>query len=57
MAELHYVYILYSTSIDSYYIGVSGDIEKRLKKHLSNHKGYTSRAKDWEVKYTENIYY
>jgi len=24
-------------------------IEDRLKKHLSNHKGFTGKAKDWEV--------
>ena len=24
-------------------------VEARLQKHLSNHKGFTSQAKDWEV--------
>jgi putative endonuclease len=24
-----------------------------LRKHHSNHSGYTSRAKDWEIVYTE----
>ncbi|OWW24264.1 hypothetical protein B4Q04_15530 [Zobellia sp. OII3] len=26
----------------------------RLEEHLKNHKGFTSRAKDWAVKYTES---
>jgi len=26
---------------------------KRLHKHLSNHSGYTSKAKDWDIVYTE----
>ena len=25
----------------------------RLVKHLSNHKGYTSQVKDWQMLYTE----
>ena len=24
-------------------------MEERLRKHLSDHDGYTSKAKDWEV--------
>ncbi|MBK5212850.1 MAG: GIY-YIG nuclease family protein [Flavobacteriaceae bacterium] len=48
------VYILYSKELDRYYIGHTGEtIAERLRKHLSNHSGYTSKAKDWELKYTE----
>ena len=28
-------------------------IEERLRSHLSAHKGFTARAKDWEVVYSE----
>ena len=38
-----------------YYIGSTSDVENRLKKHLSNHKGYTSKAKDWIVVYKEEF--
>jgi putative endonuclease len=52
-------YILHSESLDSFYIGsTSSGMEQRLKKHLTNHKGYTSKAKDWIVvfqKQFENI--
>jgi putative endonuclease len=51
----HFVYILYSVSLDVYYIGSSGDPEIRLRKHLANHKGFTARAKDWIICYSESF--
>ena len=48
-----YVYILYSRLLDRFYIGSCKDVKNRLAKHLSNHEGFTSRAKDWEVVYKE----
>ena len=48
------VYILYSPNSDKYYIGCTTDtISERLRRHLSNHKGFTSRAKDWLLVYSE----
>jgi len=48
------VYILYSEKLDKYYIGsTESSIEDRLKKHLSNHKGFTGKIKDWKVVYSE----
>ncbi len=47
-----YVYILYSKQLDLYYIGSSGNVDERLKKHLAKHKGFTARAKDWIICYT-----
>lgn len=45
---------MYSKQLDRYYIDYcSMSVEDRLAKHLSNHKGYTSKAKDWEICYTE----
>jgi len=49
----YYVYILFSASLDLYYIGSSADPYRRLKKHLANHRGFTSKAKDWIICYTE----
>ena len=49
-------YILYSAALDGYYIGHTTDhLDERLRKHLSDHKGYTSRARDWTVVYTETF--
>ncbi|CAZ94964.1 GIY-YIG nuclease family protein [Zobellia galactanivorans] len=49
-----FTYILYSESLDRYYVGSTQDMSVRLEEHLKNHKGFTSKAKDWEVKYTES---
>ena len=49
------VYILYSEHLDGYYIGSTSDVEGKLRRHLSNYKGYTSRAKDWRIVYTESF--
>ncbi len=50
---MNYVYILYSRLLDRYYIGYCGtSVADGLAKHLSNHKGYTGRAKDWIICYT-----
>ena len=51
-----YLYILYSKLLNKYYVGYTGDkLEERLRKHNSNHKGFTSRASDWEIVFTEQI--
>jgi putative endonuclease len=48
------LYILFSVLLDKYYVGYTGDdLETRLQKHLSNHRGFTGRAKDWEIVYSE----
>ncbi len=48
------VYILFSPSLNKYYIGFTGDaLEERLKKHNSNHKGFTGGKGDWVVKHSE----
>ncbi|HOX82234.1 MAG TPA: GIY-YIG nuclease family protein [Chryseolinea sp.] len=48
-------YILFSKSADKYYIGhTTEQIEERLRKHLSNHDGFTGKFKDWKIVYTES---
>ena len=45
-----HTYILYSQALDRYYIGHTGEgLDERIRKHLSGHDGYTSRAKDWQL--------
>ena len=47
-------YILYSKSIDKFYIGATCDeMDERLRRHNSNHKGFTGKASDWTVVYFE----
>jgi len=45
------LYILYSSSIDSYYIGSCLDISERLIAHNTHkyNRGYTKRATDWNI--------
>lgn len=49
---MYFVYILYSASIDKYYIGQTEDIERRLSEHRKrNNLG----AKDWILKHKETF--
>ena len=48
-----YVYIIYSQSIDKFYIGYTIDIGKRLIDHNSGISTFTSKVKDWKLKYSE----
>ena len=48
------VYILYSKQSNQFYIGHTGDaIEERIRRHLSEHSGFTAKAKDWQLVYQE----
>ena len=48
------MYILYSFETDRSYIGSTTDkISEGLRRHLSNHGGFTSRANDWVLVYSE----
>ena len=45
-----YLYLLYSDSLDKLYVGHTELLpEERLRKHLTNHDGFTARAKDWKI--------
>jgi putative endonuclease len=49
-----YVYIIFSQSLDKFYVWFTGDnLEERLRKHKTNHKGFTGKAADWSIVYTE----
>ena len=52
---MYLVYIIYSSALDRYYIGTTNNIEERLKKHNSNHNGYTGKANDWLLMYSESF--
>jgi len=52
---MYHVYILYSKLLNRYYIGSTENIESRLRKHNTNHKGFTGRAPDWQVVYKEDL--
>ena len=44
----HYIYIIYSETVDKHYVGYSKDPWVRVIQHNANSKDkYTGRAKDW----------
>ena len=53
-------YILYSKSIDRYYIGSCLNLEKRILEHNSgkHDRSYTKRVSDWELYFViDNLEY
>jgi putative endonuclease len=48
-----YVYILYSSHADRYYVGQSDDLQARLHKHNSGKVPSTKAYVPWEMKYHE----
>ncbi|MBK8498513.1 MAG: GIY-YIG nuclease family protein [Flavobacteriales bacterium] len=49
------LYILYSPALDRYYVGHTTEpLAERLRKHLSDHRGWSARAKDWQAVYSES---
>ena len=53
---MFFLYILYSKLKDQYYVGCTGDVlEKRIRRHNSNHKGFTGGIGDWLLVYSEKF--
>jgi len=51
-----YFYILFSQSANQFYIGHTTEpVEERLRKHNSDHKGFTGKVHDWRVVYHETF--
>ncbi len=48
-------YIIYSGTLNKFYTGHTSDINKRLNDHNSGISKFTSKAKDWRLRYTENF--
>jgi putative endonuclease len=49
-------YILFSSAANKFYVGHTTEpIEERLRKHNSNHDGFTGKFKDWGVVYSETF--
>ena len=53
---MFYTYILFSLKRAKYYVGHTGDsLDDRLRKHNSNHKGFTGNTGDWKIVYHETF--
>jgi len=49
----HYIYILYSTTTDHYYIGSSANPQERIQRHNAGAVYSTKKGRPWEIVYTE----
>ncbi|MEQ8361239.1 MAG: GIY-YIG nuclease family protein [Cyclobacteriaceae bacterium] len=48
-------YILYSTIANKYYVGhTTESIDTRVRKHNTNHAGFTGKFRDWKLVYSED---
>jgi putative endonuclease len=49
---MHFLYIIYSSSINKFYVGETINVAVRLEQHNSGYfkSSYTKRANDWELK-------
>ena len=52
---MFHVYIIYSPSLDEYYIGSTGNLQDRLYRHRNSGSKSTKKAKDWELRYSESF--
>jgi putative endonuclease len=52
---MFYLYIIYSVSLDQFYIGQTQNLEDRLFRHNNSGSKSTKKAKDWVLKYTESF--
>ncbi|PKD43290.1 GIY-YIG nuclease family protein [Rhodohalobacter barkolensis] len=51
----YYVYILYSVSVNRYYVGQMSNLEDRLKRHNQGRSKYTKPCIPWTLKYKERF--
>jgi len=51
---MFHVYILFSQHKNRYYVGFTGDdLGERIRKHNTNHKGFTGKTGDWVLMHKE----
>ena len=54
-AAMYTLYILYSKSIDSYYVGYTNSIERRLSEHNRKKNKFTDKGIPWILVYSEQF--
>ena len=52
---MFFVYILKSELDNSFYIGYTSNLERRLEEHNTGKSRYTSKKKPWKLKYYEEF--
>ncbi len=53
---MHTTYIIFSIKKNAYYVGYTSDsLQERLRRHNTNHRGFTGNVGDWELKYSKSF--
>ncbi len=55
MEDKYFIYILFSKSINQYYVGHTQDLTERLNRHKTSRNKSTKKATDWELVYHETF--
>jgi len=50
---MYFFYVLYSPEIDKFYTGITADLQGRIRRHHTHHKGFTGKSTVWELIYAE----
>ena len=51
----YYVYIIYSATLDQYYVGHTENLDDRIFRHNNSGSKATKKASDWKLVYTEEF--
>ena len=51
----YFVYILYSPSMNKYYVGSSKDVAERVRRHNIGARAYTNPGRPWELVHMETF--
>ena len=51
----YHVYIIYSLSLNQFYIGHTENLSDRIFRHTNSGSKSTKKANDWVLKYTEKF--
>jgi putative endonuclease len=52
---MYYTYIIYSPSLDKYYVGYTQNLELRIERHNSSWGKFTSSGIPWKLVYSESF--
>ncbi|MFD2516500.1 GIY-YIG nuclease family protein [Salinimicrobium flavum] len=52
---MYYVYVIYSSNFDEYYIGMTDALNRRLEEHNNGKNRSTKAYRPWEMVYNESL--
>jgi putative endonuclease len=51
----YFIYIVYSKTKNSYYVGYTSNLQERLLRHNQKSKGFTGSRNDWQIVHSERF--